>query len=146
MNNGASLTRGRCTDRLRSSKARLVYAIIEHVVDPLVGVVYLRAMLGGVEVKGGIFGKLVKLGIEHADNLGAFVVDDRLVLGVPQDGHGEAGCVLGISADVEIAEVLAVMVGIGDAAGRLVRRAKLPALFLHQVIHDGNANGLLKTF
>lgn len=137
--------RSRNTDRLCSGKSSLVDAIVYVLIDPLVGGIDLGTAGLGIEIQLGIGGKLVELGIEHPDNLSALIVHDRLRLAVPQNGHGKAGRILGVSPKIEFADVFGAVKWIGDAARRLLGTAKLPALLAHQIVHDGHANHILQS-
>ena len=64
---------------------------IHGIVHPRVDRVDLLAVLFGVDIDGGLFGReqVVEGGIEDTDDFGAFVVDDRLRLFVPENRDGE---------------------------------------------------------
>lgn len=64
---------------------------IHGIVHPRVDRVDLLAVLFGVDIDGGLFGReqVVEGGIEDTDDFGAFVVDDRLRLLVPENRDGE---------------------------------------------------------
>ena len=64
---------------------------VHGIVHPRVDRVDLLAVLFGVDIDGGLFGgeQVVEGGIEDADDFGAFVVDDRLRLLVPENRDGE---------------------------------------------------------
>jgi hypothetical protein len=65
-------------------EAALVDAVVDGVVDQLVGLVDGGPEVGRVEVQPGVPGDAVELGVEHPDDLGALVVHHRLQLLVPQ--------------------------------------------------------------
>mmetsp|Transcript_20832 Transcript_20832/g.45647 ORF Transcript_20832/g.45647 Transcript_20832/m.45647 type:complete len:311 (+) Transcript_20832:305-1237(+) len=71
---------------LRRREPALVHAIVD-LVRPKVNLVNDWAEGLRVEVQGGIRGKLVEVGVEEANDLGALVVHDRPLLLVPQNGH-----------------------------------------------------------
>lgn len=75
---------------LRRRKPTLVHPIVDRVVDPLVLLLDLGLEVRREEVD---FGELVgeervELGVEEAEDLGGFVVDDRVGLLVPKSGNG----------------------------------------------------------
>ena len=81
---------GRC-------EASLVHAVVNRVVDPLVHLINLPSQPLRIKPAPGLllFAQMlgqqgVEFGIEHADDLAALVVHNRLRLLVPQRGHGEA--------------------------------------------------------
>ena len=61
---------------------------IDSVVNPIINGVDFAAKFLGINVNLGR-DEIVELGVEHSDDLGAFVVHDRLVLLVPKDRNGE---------------------------------------------------------
>lgn len=121
---------------LGGSKARLVHAIVQVIVDPSVSFVDGRQEACRTQVKSWVTSNLIELGIEHTDNFGTLVVDDGVEFLIPEDGDGETAVVVRIGTEVEVTDVLAVVEGVGNAAGCLFGGAKLPSLLLHQVIDD----------
>lgn len=82
---------------LRRRKARLVHAVVDRFIHPSIHLVNLRAQRFGIQPAAGLidlapFGRQqrVESGVEHADDLAALVVDNRLLLLVPQTWHGVA--------------------------------------------------------
>jgi hypothetical protein len=105
---------------LRRGKPGLVHPVIDLVIVPLVGLVNLLPQILRVQVE--LFGilvvqKVIKLRVEHAQDLAALVVDDGLRLLVVQHGHGETPRVgrVGLVVDVaEVGEGLVAGYGVGD--------------------------------
>ncbi len=58
--------------------------------------------------------------VEHADDLGRFVIDDRARLLVPQDRHGHASAEIGPRPDIEFAQGARAEDRIGDDAAAFV--------------------------
>ena len=56
-------------------------------VDPAVDVLDLGHELVGAQVQRRVLGQVVELAVEHAQNLLALIVHDRLILRVVQHGH-----------------------------------------------------------
>jgi hypothetical protein len=83
-------------------EAALVDAVVDGVVDQLVGLVDGGPEVGWIEVQPGVPGDVVELGVEHPDDLGALVVHHHLQLLVPQhpkrNGTLESAQLLGCSA------------------------------------------------
>ncbi len=79
-------------DRLIGGETGLVGAVVDRVVDVLVQPVDLRPQVGIVGVEGRAIGggasQRVRVAVEHADDFGAFVVDDAARTLVVEDGHG----------------------------------------------------------
>ena len=71
---------------------RLTHTVIDGIVDPLVRSVDLSLEISGVEVDLREFGgeEGVEARVEHSDDVGRLVGDDRLVLLVPKDRNGES--------------------------------------------------------
>jgi hypothetical protein len=117
-------------------EATLVDAVVDGIVDQLVGLVDGGPEVGRVEVQPGVPGDVVELGVEHPDVLGALVVHHRLQLLVPQhlkcNGTLESTRLLGCSALLragkEEGESDPLLVwwiwsdGIGGSRGRLASR------------------------
>lgn len=95
------------------------------VVHPLVLVVNLAPERLGVQVDLGVLvvEKRVELRVHESDDLGALVVDDRLSLLVPQDGNGEPAAVVGVDAEIELAEELVLVERVARDFGEAVRFA-----------------------
>ena len=70
---------------LGGGKAAPVDTVVDGGVDPVVDRVNGLLHLGGVQVHVGVGGQIVKLRVEHADNLGRFVADNRVEFLVPQN-------------------------------------------------------------
>ena len=67
----------------------------------------------GVEVRQVVGRPFVELGIEHPDDLGRLVVDDGLLLAVPQGRHRDAARVVRIGGNIDIMQFqLAVRAGL----------------------------------
>ena len=92
---------------LGRGEAGAVHAVVDVRVGPLVGGFDVLAEIGGEEVDLAVLlrQEVVELVVEHADDLGRFVVDDRLVLLVVEGRHGEAAVVIGVHGEVDLAEV-----------------------------------------
>ena len=96
---------------LRRGKADLVDAVVDRVVNPLVHLVNLLTQVFGTEAAAGL-GRLaqvlgqqvVEFGVEHADDLAALVVDDRLGLLIPERRDREAADVVWVGFAVQVAE------------------------------------------
>ena len=90
--------------RMLPCKATLVHAVVNLVVSPLVRRLDLVLQILGKEIDFPIFlgDDIVEFGIEHADDLARFVVDDRLLLHVVQHRHSKPSFVLRVDLEVNI--------------------------------------------
>ena len=95
---------------LRGCEAALVNPVIHVVVRPGVHLVDLLLQIVREEdyVLVLLIDDVVEGGVKHADDLGGFVAHDRLLLLVPEGGHREAALIVGLGAEVQIAEVCVV--------------------------------------
>lgn len=97
---------GRC-------EARLVDPVVDSVIDPFVHGVDLLSQMFGIEAPTRTISfsklrwkELVEFGIEHPNDLAAFVVHNRLFLLIPQCWHGVSARVIWVSFEVEVFQVL----------------------------------------
>lgn len=116
---------------LRGGVADAVGSQVDGRVNALVPAVDGGAQRLGVEVEFGVRGEVVEGAVEHANDLGRFVVDDRLLALVLEHGHGDAAALVGASHRVQLAQ-----------EAQAVKRLELvgregPALLLVQVVVDG---------
>ena len=79
---------------LRCGKPRTVHAVVDRRINPLVQRIDLAAQWCRVEVQV-VAGQCVERAIEHADDFRRFIVDDALLLFVPQHRYGDAAGVVG---------------------------------------------------
>lgn len=114
--------------RLGRCEACLVHAVVDRTIHPLVHLIDLLAQMLGVEAGSGLVRlaqvlgqQVVKFSIEHADDLTALIVDDRLRLRVPERRHGEAADVVRVRLAVQVAEP-------GEAVQWVVGRAAVAAI------------------
>jgi hypothetical protein len=124
---------------LSGSESRLVNAVVDGVVDPSVQLVDLRAESLRVEVQVLLFPvreERVEAGVEEPDDLRGLVGDDRLRLGVVDDGDGEPGVVVRVDLEVDVPHVssseLELVAGSGLEVG-----VERPAFFEHVRVDDG---------
>ena len=122
---------GLLVDGLLGSKARLVNTVVDIVVHPLVDLGHRLAqrIRGKVE---GIAGQAVKGAVEQLDNLGRLVVDDSLLLAVPEHRYGNSAGVVGARTGVKLVHVLVTIQRLGFG--------KAPALVQHMRMHYGHRN------
>ncbi|MPN32414.1 hypothetical protein SDC9_179892 [bioreactor metagenome] len=86
---------------LTGSEARFIDAIVNVVINPAVQFVDLVAQFWGIVVPG--FCPLrIERRIEHANDFSRFITDNRMVLFIPQDRHGDAAAVMGIGVQVKL--------------------------------------------
>jgi len=71
---------------LGGSESALVDTVVDALVSPVIDSLLGRDETSGVQVELCVLGKFVESGVEHEDDFGALVVDDRLGLLVPQNG------------------------------------------------------------
>ena len=92
---------------LRRGEAGLVDAVVDEVVRPLVCLVNLLTQGFRVELDVAVLfiDEVIKLGVEHADDLAALVADNSVLLLVVEDGDGEAAGVFLLGLEVDVAEV-----------------------------------------
>ena len=122
---------------LAGGEAGLVDAVVDGVVDGLVD-----GVDGGAQ-----FARIVVLAagaefaVEHADDLGGFVVDDGLALLVPQRRHRHPARVAGVGLGVDLVEAGKPVDDIRDAPGRL---GEHPALVAHQGVDHRQPDRVLE--
>ena len=121
-------------------KTDLINAIIDALIDPVIDAVNIRPGGFRVIVKP-ITCKIIKGRIEHLDNIGTFVADDGLGLGIPKHRHGDSARIVGLSSGVEFM----VAAGTKEPIAHLRRAVQLwaaehPALVQHIGVYDGYAN------
>ena len=142
--------RGEGKDGHVRSKAGFVDAVVDVVVGPGVGVVDFLLQGRGVEVDLAVlFGQeVVEFGVEHADDLAGFVVDDGFQLGVVEGGHGEAAFVLRVDLEVDVAEVGDALVdgvwGYVFAGEFLVGGCESPPFLEHLPVDGGEGDDFLE--
>lgn len=95
--------------RLGCGESGLVYPVVDRVVDPFVHGVDFTAEMSRVEAPAGSVRfvergreEVVEFAVEHADDLGGFVVHDRFRLFVPEDGHRVSTSVVRVGFEVEL--------------------------------------------
>lgn len=118
-------------------------------------------MLFRVDIEGCFFSgkQLVEGGVEDADDLRTFIVDDRLCFLVPENRDGEPGrqggirarcgvgqwirddtpaAIVGICFEIEIFDVLGVVQRVGVRAGERIHAGKRPSEFAHVGRYGGD--------
>src|SRR5262249_57134102 len=73
-------------------------------------------------------GEAAEGAVEHADDLGRFVVDDGAALLVPQRRHADAAGVARIGAQVDLGELARAVDAVGNGAGARPEPPALPTL------------------
>src|SRR6185437_5573070 len=111
---------------LPRGEAGLVDAVVEGVVDAPVDRVDFAGEVGGIEIAA-LTGNGVEGAVQHADDVGGFVVDDGPALLVPQDRHGRAAAEAAIGALVDLVDVA--------RPGERIGCRKAPAVFEHQPLN-----------
>ena len=132
---------------LRRGEARAIDAVVEGGVDALVQGVDLGAQIGGIVIaeQGP---HAVEGAVEHADDLGGFVVDDPPGLPVEQHGHGDPARVIGMGGAIDLVHEPRAEDGVDHLGCRrpvgifalrpLPSAAKAPILnIFHQTSGDG---------
>ena len=120
---------------------------VDLIINPLVHLVNVPAKLGGIQIELRPFLRenRVKLRVEYADDFRGLVVDDRVLLLVPQQGHGEAAGIVGVRAEVEVFHVLGLVERVDVGAGERVHGGERPAVRAHAGRDDGECWGIVRT-
>lgn len=136
---------------LRAGETSLVDAVVDVVVHPLVELidVFLQRVRQESTSWMALLLKLlwqniVKLSVEHAYDLRAFVVDNRLVLLVPQSGHQDSTFIPRFCFLVELAMACESVQGVflhGSIASTVT-----PALGKHFVVHYHKLDNVFESF
>src|SRR5690554_2405950 len=137
---GENLGVGFLVGLLAGSEAGLVNAVVEIAIDVLAQRIDLGGKRLGVEIRP-LIDKLRESAIEHAHNIGRFIVDDGAALLVPQYRHRGAAGDLRIGAAIELMQVTRTVQVIFISTGEV---AKLPALLGQLRVHHADADQLLQ--
>ena len=123
------------TSRDKEKGARTVDAVIY----PLVQSVDIPAQRRGIEIELRFIVRedRVKLRVEDADDLRRLVVHDRVLLLVPEHGHGEPARVGGVRAQIQVLHVSRIVQRVRVRVRELVRRRKRPTFRAHTGRDDG---------
>ena len=89
---------------MAAGKACFVDAIVQLVVDAGIQVVDLTGQIFGIQAQIRRDHVLERC-VEHADDVGAFVVHDHVALGIPQHRHCGAACIVRVSAGIDLVNV-----------------------------------------
>src|SRR5690606_30920446 len=80
-------------------------------------------------------------GIQHADDLGRLVGDNRLFLPVPEHRHGDAARIVGCSLGIDLAKIVETVERI---AGGAFLGKECPAFLAHEMVDDRNRDDILE--
>jgi hypothetical protein len=143
---------GNCGWQNIRSKARFVDTIVDVVVSPLVSFLDLGLQVLGKEnnVLVLVIEQVVKLGVEHANDLARLVADNGILLGVIKRGHRESAFVVLVHVKVDVTQVSEALVDRvrTNILARLVvlGGGKAPALLEHFPVNGGVGNDVLEPF
>ena len=129
---------------LRAGKAGPVNAIIDRVVDAGIDVINLLAQCFRVVVAHRRCRQCVKGGVEHADDVGAFIGDDGVFLAVPEDGHGDAACIVRLCGGIDLVHAGFAVDAIGQCVGKIAFDG--PAFRQHERIDNGERDFVFEIF
>ena len=92
---------------LGGGEAGFIDAVVDVVVGPVVRAFDLTSKFLGKQINGLVLlrEQVVEFGVEHADDLAGLVADDFVLLDVVEGGDGEAAGVVGVDAEIYVAEV-----------------------------------------
>jgi len=125
----------------------LVNSIVDGVVNPIIGGVDFLAKFLWIDVDIGLVGRneIVELGIEYPDDLGAFVIHNRLVLLVPEHGNGEPSGITRLGLEVQIPDMLRTVQRINLCCRVFVDACEGPSLLAHAGGNNRDGNDLIET-
>jgi hypothetical protein len=126
---------------LQGREAGAIDAVVDRLEDLLVERIDLAAQRLRIEVRPAR-ADAIERRVEHPDDLGRFVIDDRLPLAVPEHRHADPAGVVGPGAAVDLMQVARAVEAI---AGRAAASAKLPAVLGHVPVDDRDINRVLET-
>src|SRR5688572_21869204 len=113
---------------LRGGETGTVDAVVHGLVDGVYGRIDLVAQIFWIEICV-CGGELPELGVEHADDLARFVVDDGARLFVPENGCRDASRVVGICPRIDLSQIVGIVYRVGDDAWLVVEG---PAVLAHK--------------
>jgi len=127
-------------------EASLVNSIVDSVVNPIINGVDFAAKFLGIDVNLGLVGRdeIVELGVEHSDDLGAFVVHDRLVLLVPKDRNGEPSGIIWLGLEIQILDVSRAVQRIDLRCRVLVGSCEGPPVLAHARGNNRNRDDFIE--
>src|SRR6185437_3363426 len=120
---------------LARGEAGLVDAVVDRVVNARVDRIDIAGEIARIKVRARV-GEGGEGAVEHADDIGRFVVDDGALLLVPQDRHAGAPVGVRIGALIDL---------IGEArAGQRVGLGKGPALLQHERLDEADRDDVFQ--
>lgn len=89
-------------------RENLLDAVVDMIVHPLIREIDFRPQIRRVQVyiPELLRQQRIKLAIQHADNLTALVIDDRVQLFIPQHRDREAAGIMRVRGEIQLAEIL----------------------------------------
>lgn len=94
----------------------LLDTIVDIVIGPSIGLIDLRPQCLGVQVHIPLlrWQQVIELGVKHANDLTALVINDRVELLIPEYRHGEASFVIWIGVEIQrLGAVETLVQGVG---------------------------------
>ncbi|MEO0458800.1 MAG: hypothetical protein AAF152_19770 [Cyanobacteria bacterium P01_A01_bin.114] len=113
-------------------------AVIDGLIDSILGRFNLSFQMGGVKINLWMSGKRIKLGVEHADDLPRFIVQNSLCLTVPKHGYGNSPGVVRRCFYINLPEVVRPILTVRNGTG-IVRKFP-PALVANDRVYNLDAN------
>src|SRR6266511_312255 len=131
---------GLLISRLRGGETRPIDAVVDVLVDERVDAVDLLPQRWRIIVRAHI-GETAERIVEHADDLGRFVVDDGTAFLVPQHRHADTAAVARIGAQIDLGELACAVHGVRSGAGA---RPEAPAVRAVERLDDRHRDHFLE--
>lgn len=121
---------------------------VDPIIDPLVHLIDPLAKLRRIKVKLRFIFRddLIELRIEHTDNLGRFVIDDRMLFLVPDYRDRESARIVRVCAEVEVLDMLGLVKRVDISSRVRVRRRERPSVRAQSRRDDSQRYNIFEAF